>query len=74
MKDAKNSIKIKRNSLRGDNLFVQMAQCKIDSLDEYSILEEYAYDRVEDALTLDKKIGILHQHLTIKRIKEEKEK
>jgi CRISPR-associated endonuclease/helicase Cas3 len=52
----KNSIKIKRNSLRGDNLFVQMAQCKIDSLDEYSILEEYAYDKVEDALTLDKKI------------------
>lgn len=49
-----NSIKIKRNSLRGDNLFVQMAQCQIESLYSYEVLEKYAYTKIEDAMTLSK--------------------
>ncbi len=40
----KNSIKIKKNSLRGSSLFVQMAKCSINSTDDFKILKEYAYE------------------------------
>jgi len=48
----KSAIKIKKNSLRGDNLFVQMAKCKIETMDKFEILGEYAYEDTEDAITI----------------------
>jgi CRISPR-associated endonuclease/helicase Cas3 len=49
----KGAVKIKKNSLRGDNLFVQMARCKIESIDNFEILKEYAYDDIEDSITVE---------------------
>lgn len=49
----KNPIKIKKNSLRGDSLFVQMAKCKIENIYDIKILEEYAYEDITDAMTLE---------------------
>ena len=49
----KNTIKIKKNSLRGDSLFVQMAKCKVENGDEFEILEEYAYEDIADAITME---------------------
>ncbi len=40
-KDEKGGVKIKKNSLRGNSLFVQMAQCKIESADKFEILDKY---------------------------------
>lgn len=37
-------VKIKRNSLRGDNRFVQMAVCKINEQGVCELFNEYAYD------------------------------
>lgn len=47
------SVKIKKNSLRGDNRFVQMAVCKIDSLYDFRFVDDYAYaaDDLEANLT-----------------------
>ncbi len=55
-KKQKEGIKIKKNSLRGDSLFVQMARCEVKSGNEYEIKEKYAYDDVEDAITIESKI------------------
>ena len=41
-KDTK--VKIKKHSLRGDNRFVQMAKCRVYSLDQYDFEDQYAYD------------------------------
>jgi len=49
----KSGIKIKKNSLRGDSLFVQMAKCKIKNIDRFEILEEYAYEDIADAMTIE---------------------
>ena len=51
-KDKKGALKIKKNSLRGNSLFVQMAKCKVKSADDFEILDEYAYNNQEDTLTL----------------------
>jgi len=50
-KDA-TTIKLKKNSLRGNSVFVQMAKLQINSNSE-NILNEYAYDDMENALTVD---------------------
>ena len=54
-KDETSAIKIKKNSLRGDSRFVQMAKCSVKSREEYEIEPEYAYDEstLEDAMTYD---------------------
>ncbi|MCK5122090.1 MAG: CRISPR-associated endonuclease Cas3'' [Methylococcales bacterium] len=41
------AVKIKKQSLRGDNRFVQMAACKINSFDDISYPNEYAYSETE---------------------------
>ena len=55
-KDEKGGVKIKKNSLRGNSLFVQMAKCKIESVDKFEILDEYAYEELNDAITLETSI------------------
>ncbi len=55
-KDEKGGVKIKKNSLRGNSLFVQMAQCKIESADKFEIFDKYAYEDIEDAITLESSI------------------
>ena len=52
-KDEKGGVKIKKNSLRGNSLFVQMAKVKINSVSDIEILNEYAYSAIEDAITLE---------------------
>jgi len=52
-KDEKGGVKIKKNSLRGNSLFVQMAQCKIESIDKFEILDRYAYEDLTDAITVE---------------------
>lgn len=52
-KSEKGTIKIKKNSLRGDSLFAQMAKCRIENVDKFEILEEYAYEDVEDSMTVE---------------------
>ena len=52
-KSEKSGVKIKKNSLRGDSLFVQMARCKIESIDNFKILKEYAYEDIEDSMTVE---------------------
>jgi CRISPR-associated endonuclease/helicase Cas3 len=54
-KDENSAVKIKKNSLRGDSRFVQMAKCRIESRERYEIESEYAYseDMSEDAMTYD---------------------
>ena len=50
-KDA-TTIKLKKNSLRGDSVFAQMAKLQINSNSE-TILNEYAYENLQNALTVD---------------------
>jgi CRISPR-associated endonuclease/helicase Cas3 len=52
-KEDKGGVKIKKNSLRGNSLFVQMAKIKIDSATDVNILDEYAYKDVEDGVTVE---------------------
>ena len=47
-KQEKESIKIKKHSLRGDSLFVQMARAKANSIDNIEILNQYLYDETDD--------------------------
>ena len=46
-------IKIKKNSLRGDNRFVQMAVCNVSNRNDYVIQDNYAYQEqdFEESLT-----------------------
>ena len=55
-KDEKGGVKIKKNSLRGNSLFVQMAKAQVNSADDFKILEEYAYSDVNNAVTIENKI------------------
>ncbi|RLA61895.1 MAG: hypothetical protein DRQ78_08410 [Epsilonproteobacteria bacterium] len=55
-KDKDGGIKIKKNSLRGNSLFVQMAKCQVNSADDFEILEEYAYSDVNNAVTIENKV------------------
>jgi CRISPR-associated endonuclease/helicase Cas3 len=55
-KNEKGGIKIKKNSLRGNSLFVQMAKCQINSATDFEIINEYAYANAEDALTIESKV------------------
>ena len=55
-KDEKGGVKIKKNSLRGNSLFVQMARCKIESVDKFEVLDEYAYEELHDAITVETSI------------------
>ncbi|MDD3591927.1 MAG: CRISPR-associated endonuclease Cas3'' [Sulfurovum sp.] len=52
-KHERGGVKIKKNSLRGNSLFVQMAKCQINSTDEIEILDEYAYEDIKDGMTLE---------------------
>jgi CRISPR-associated endonuclease/helicase Cas3 len=52
-KDKEGGVKIKKNSLRGDSLFVEMAKCKINSIDDVEILDEYACEDVENSMTIE---------------------
>lgn len=54
-KDESSSIKIKKNSLRGDSRFVQMAKCRVESREQYEFESEYAYaeDVQEEAMTYE---------------------
>ena len=52
-KEDKGGVKIKKNSLRGNSLFVQMAKCQIDSIEEIEILNEYAYEDTEEVITVE---------------------
>ena len=54
-KDESSTVKIKKNSLRGDSRFVQMAKCRIESREQYEIESEYAYaeDVPEEAMTYE---------------------
>ncbi len=46
-------VKIKKNSLRGDSRFVQMAKCRVESNGQYELESEYAYAEnvPEEAMT-----------------------
>ncbi len=55
-KDKDGGIKIKKNSLRGNSLFVQMAKAQVNSADDFEILEEYAYSDVDNAVTIENKV------------------
>lgn len=55
-KTKKEGVKIKKNSLRGNSLFVQMAKAQINGMDDFEILDEYAYDKLDDAITLESSI------------------
>ena len=46
-KNKEHKIKIKKQSLRGDNRFVQMAVCKVVDRNVRNILNEYAYSETE---------------------------
>lgn len=52
-KEDKGGIKIKKNSLRGNSLFVQMAKCQIKNGNEFKILDEYAYEDIVDGVTIE---------------------
>ena len=52
-KEDKGGVKVKKNSLRGNSLFCQMAKCQIDSIEEIKILNEYAYDDAEEVITVE---------------------
>jgi len=52
-KKEEKGIKIKKNSLRGNSLFVQMAKAEIHSTDDVKILDEYAYKNIEDGVTVE---------------------
>jgi CRISPR-associated endonuclease/helicase Cas3 len=54
-KDDSSAIKIKKNSLRGDSRFVQMAKCRVESREDYIIESEYAYSELipEEAMTYE---------------------
>ena len=52
-KEDKGGIKIKKNSLRGNSLFVQMAKCEIENSNEFKILDEYAYEDIADGVTIE---------------------
>ena len=52
-KQEKGGVKIKKNSLRGDSLFVQMARLKIRSIDDIEVLDDYAYENIDDAITVE---------------------
>ena len=53
--DENGTVKIKKNSLRGDSRFVQMAKCRVESREQYEIESEYAYaeDIPEEAMTYE---------------------
>ncbi len=55
-KQDKGGVKIKKNSLRGSSLFVQMAKVQIDNSNSYEILDEYAWEDVENSMTLEQNI------------------
>ncbi|MFK5881754.1 MAG: CRISPR-associated endonuclease Cas3'' [Sulfurospirillum sp.] len=59
-KQEKVGMKIKKNSLRGNSLFVQMARAKIDTIDDVGILDEYAYENIDDAMTMD--VSVIKGH------------
>ncbi len=52
-KDDDGGVKIKKNSLRGNSLFIQMAKAQINSTDNITILDEYAYRDIEDSITVE---------------------
>ena len=52
-KDKDGGIKIKKNSLRGNSLFVQMAKCQVNSADDVKILDKYACDSIDDTITVE---------------------
>ena len=52
-KQEKGGVKIKKNSLRGDSLFVQMAKMEIKSKEDYNVLDEYACYDTENTLTVE---------------------
>ena len=52
-KEQKNGVKIKKNSLRGNSLFVQMAKLKIVLSEDIEILDEYACVTEDETMTLD---------------------
>lgn len=54
-KDESSVVKIKKNSLRGDSRFVQMAKCRVESREQYEIESEYVYaeDIPEEAMTYE---------------------
>lgn len=49
----KEGVQIKKNSLRGNSLFVQMARCQINGVDDFEIIDEYAYSDTNDGITLE---------------------
>jgi len=52
-KDEKGGVKIKKNSLRGNSLFVEMAKCQIKSTEEIKFLEEYSCEALENSMTVE---------------------
>ena len=52
-KEQNNGVKIKKNSLRGNSLFVQMAKLKVTTTEDIEILDEYACVSEDDTMTLD---------------------
>ncbi len=52
-KEVKGGVKIKKNSLRGNSLFVEMAKCQINCTDEVEILGEYSCKASENSMTVE---------------------
>jgi CRISPR-associated endonuclease/helicase Cas3 len=52
-KDKKGGVKIKKNSLRGNSLFVEMAKCQLNSTTDVKILDEYSCEDIENSMTIE---------------------
>ena len=55
-KQDKGGVRIKKNSMRGSSLFVQMAKVKIEGSNRYEVLDEYAWENIENSITLEQNI------------------
>ncbi len=55
-KQDEGGVRIKKNSMRGSSLFVQMAKVKIEGITRYEVLDEYAWENIENSMTLEQNI------------------
>ena len=67
-KNAKSrTMRIKRNSLRGNNRFVQMARCEVNEKSELKFLNQYAYDQSDMDANLTASVELIFGYGDSKR-------